>query len=92
MTSHQDKELQEIMRILGNLEGEVREGFKGVHARQDVANGRTAKNESRIMSLELSRAEGTGASKTTNIYRTIIWSLVASAICGVGLWLFKIQI
>ena len=42
----------QIMEKLGNLEGITKEGFRGVHSRQDMANGRIEKLEGRVGTLE----------------------------------------
>lgn len=45
-----------ILSQLGKIHGEMREGFKNVHRRQDIANGRTAKNEASIEELKIRNA------------------------------------
>ena len=52
----QQQQLNNIERTLGRLEGVVSEGFKGVHNRQDIANGRTSKLETRVNKIELKLA------------------------------------
>ena len=54
MKNNMDKDYhKEIMRAIGTLEGSVKMGFKGIHERQDTANGRLAKNEEKISKLEV---------------------------------------
>lgn len=43
----------DIMRAIGNLEGTVKTGFKGVHDRQDTTNGRMLVAEKEIMGVKL---------------------------------------
>jgi len=42
----------EILRAIGRLEGAMTEGFKAIHARQDVANGKLIKHDEKIDELE----------------------------------------
>jgi hypothetical protein len=72
----------DIMRAIGRLEGELQEGFSGIHTRQDITNGRIAKTEDRVSSLETSRAETVGWDKRSAISRNIIWGLIGSLISG----------
>lgn len=44
--------LQGIQRSLGKLEGQVKEGFRGVHHRQDVTNGSIKDHNKRLNKLE----------------------------------------
>ena len=58
-TVQEDRNL-ELTRQISKLEGIVIEGFKGVHSRQDIANGRTAKLEGRVAFLETTKAKDEG--------------------------------
>lgn len=51
-----EEKVSKILQELGKIHGEMREGFKNVHRRQDIANGRTAKNEAGIEELKLHNA------------------------------------
>jgi hypothetical protein len=48
----EEKQNTEILLILGRLEGTTTQGFKGIHQRQDITNGRIGKAESRLDALE----------------------------------------
>ena len=76
-------EIGTIMRAIGNLEGKVDIGFNGIHNRQDIANGRTAKNESRIMALEKTNNEKIGESRIRSNQAAIVWSLISSSVAGI---------
>lgn len=66
MIASMSRETNEILEKIGNLQGTMDEGFKGVHRRQDVANGRMAKVEDRVDRLEKEgvRIEGAIAHNT----------------------------
>lgn len=53
-----------------NLEiiSQLKDGFAGVHARQDIANGRTGKLEERVVLIE-----------TKDYYNKVVWYLLTVA-------------
>ncbi len=55
-----------MLKEIGELKGEMSEGFKGVHRRQDIANGRTAKIEGEVQDLQRRNAFVDGQKKTTD--------------------------
>ena len=71
------------MRAIGNLEGAMKEGFNGVHHRQDIANGRTAKSETRIESLERIREQEVGENRIKSGMSARAWGLLTSSISGI---------
>lgn len=66
-------------RDLDDLRKEVIEGFRGVHQRQDVTNGRIAKAESNITELEKVNIRR----DTERKYEKLIWWLATTAIGAV---------
>ncbi len=58
--------LNRMLKEIGELKGEMHEGFKGVHRRQDIANGRTAKIEDEVQDLQRRNAFVDGQKKTTD--------------------------
>ena len=49
-----------IQRALGDLEGAMREGFKGIHSRLDILNGSVEKHDEKINDLETFRDTSKG--------------------------------
>ena len=70
---------------IAELRGVVVEGFKGVHQRQDIANGRTGKVEQRVDKLESDNATSKGRSQG----RWRLW-LVLSTVAGLVIALLTI--
>lgn len=65
----QAKDIDILKSGLIDLTTLVKDGFKGVHERQDTANGRTTKNEEKITDL-----------KFKFNYNRIIWYLFTTAV------------
>lgn len=60
----QKREVSEIAREIGILSARMEEGFKGVHARQDLTNGKVIKNQNDIERLRDGRR-----------YTALVWTL-----------------
>ena len=65
-----------VAQQVAKLQGSVDEGFKGVHLRQDIANGRTAKLETRIMAIEVQHKSEEGVIKGVKIS----WSFIVTVL------------
>jgi len=44
--------IEVIMNEIKHLQKDIKDGFSGVHTRQDIANGKLAKHEGLIIELE----------------------------------------
>lgn len=62
----------DILRILGQIEGKV----DGICDRLDISNGRIAKNEAAIKTLEINDAKQQGAWKIATIVATALSTAV----------------
>lgn len=72
----QAKDIDILKQGLTSLDSLIKEGFKGIHERQDTANGRTTKNEVGLTALQFKFN-----------YNRIIWYLftvAVAAIVGLG--------
>lgn len=74
----QNTEVREALqrRDIEDLRQEIKEGFAGVHKRQDVTNGRIGTAESRIVELEKVNIER----RVERKYEKLIWYLFTVAI------------
>jgi hypothetical protein len=72
----QDQAIQLISKTLDGLVKQVADGFGGVHARQDTANGRTGKIEADILLM-----------KQETRYNKVIWYLFTTAVSACGILL-----
>lgn len=63
-----------IAQQIAKLQGTVEEGFKGIHARQDITNGRVGRCEIRIGDLEKGDSYSAGTTKGI----TITWGKIAA--------------
>lgn len=73
----QSCDLNDVMRAIGTLEGSVREGFEGIHRRQDITNGRIDKQDNRISILESTSAKETGRRSAYNWVGGLVYSGLA---------------
>lgn len=80
----------ELGQQIAELRGIVIEGFKGVHARQDITNGRVGKLESRMTDVENNQANSAGHDKgATASWQTVM--TVASLIIALLALIFKLK-
>lgn len=70
---------------IAKLQGIVEEGFKGVHARQDVTNGRIGKAEIRLQELEEKERFNAGEKAGNNYTKTQIFAFIAATGAIVGI-------
>lgn len=60
LMENNDEILLNLVGGMGELKGQVSEGFKAVHQRLDILNGRTAKSEGKIDLIEKQQATSDG--------------------------------
>lgn len=65
----QAKAVSDLGNSISNLSTKMEEGFKGVHARQDTANGRTGTLEKQLLEMRIRFS-----------YNKIIWYSLTTAI------------
>jgi hypothetical protein len=65
----QAKDIELLQKNITELTGVVKEGFSGVHTRQDTTNGRITTNEKELLSL-----------KEKFRYNRIVWYLFTVAV------------
>lgn len=76
-----DKRIEDLSRQLTDLSTQMSAGFSAVHTRQDIANGRTTKNE---QALEVMKVK----SNQSMLYTNALWFLVTSLV-GLVVYLLK---
>lgn len=81
------KDKLNLQKQIAFLQGTVEEGFRGVHARQDLANGRTAKIEARVSAIEEMHHEDDGVKKGIKMS----WGFLVTIVTLVGIIIASIH-
>src|SRR6185503_2233652 len=68
-----DKRMEDMARQNQDILDKMAEGFTKITTRQDIANGRTAKNEDKIKIMKIK-------SSNSLVYTHILWFLVTSLV------------
>ena len=84
---NQDNNHDNMMMAIGQLQGQVSEGFKGVHQRQDNTNGQLKKHEDRINILEKSQDRADGLKMSWREILGWVTGVGGVAIAVASLWL-----
>ena len=72
---------KEIFRAIGRLEGQVTEGFKGVHSRLDKLNGRVDDHGKKIgvnkSNIDVAKGKAMGAGFVAGVIGSVITIILA---------------
>ena len=80
-----------LAQQIAELKGIVQEGFNGIHARQDSANGRTAKLEGRVTVCEGKLNTGDGIARGVRFSWGFITTLLLIIAGFAGVWAYLIK-